>query len=76
CDELKIDGGIRPPEELRLSFSDAPKMRAAASWNFAQVRNQGNIPWRKEQGGVWVGNPSVSVFVSSYMVSLKRRKVR
>ncbi|KAJ7814703.1 DNA breaking-rejoining enzyme [Mycena olivaceomarginata] len=50
-------------------------MRAAASWNFGQVDDQGNVPWRKSDLGVWMGNPSVSPLVSRYMTSLKRRKV-
>ncbi|KAJ7231739.1 hypothetical protein B0H12DRAFT_1205029 [Mycena haematopus] len=66
---------MRDPGEIRLSFANAQKMRAAASWNFGQVENQGNVPWRKsEVTEKWTGNPSVSPLVSQYMTSLKRRK--
>ncbi|KAJ7263209.1 DNA breaking-rejoining enzyme [Mycena haematopus] len=76
CDSIKLDGSLRDPSEVRLSFANAQKMRAAASWNFAQMENQGNAPWHKsEVTGKWVGNPSVSTLVSQYMTSLKRRKV-
>ncbi|KAJ7705211.1 DNA breaking-rejoining enzyme [Mycena metata] len=74
---MATDGTMRSPEFIRLSFSNAQKMRAAASWNFAQVNNQGNEPWRKSDvTGLWTGNPSVSPVVSKYMTSLKRRKVQ
>ncbi|KAJ7649395.1 hypothetical protein DFH06DRAFT_996316, partial [Mycena polygramma] len=76
CDSFNLDGSPRDPSEVRLSFANAQKMRAAASWNFGQVENQGNATWRKsELTGKWVGNPSVSTLVSQYMTSLKRRKV-
>ncbi|KAJ7649394.1 hypothetical protein DFH06DRAFT_1331767 [Mycena polygramma] len=76
CDSFNLDGNPRDPSEVRLSFANAQKMRAAASWNFGQVENQGNATWRKsELTGKWVGNPSVSTLVSQYMTSLKRRKV-
>ncbi|KAJ7113733.1 hypothetical protein C8R43DRAFT_1138578 [Mycena crocata] len=77
CDSIKLDGTTRSPEEVRLSYANAEKMRAAASWNFGQVENQGNKQWAKsEVTGLWVGNPSVSRLVSQYMTSLKRRKVQ
>ncbi|KAJ7668225.1 hypothetical protein B0H14DRAFT_2424765, partial [Mycena olivaceomarginata] len=76
CDSIRIDGTTRDPTEIRLSFANAQKMRAAASWNFAQVDNQGNVPWRKSDSGVWMGNPSVSPLVAQYMTGLKRRKVQ
>ncbi|KAJ7239048.1 hypothetical protein B0H12DRAFT_1025420, partial [Mycena haematopus] len=77
CDSIRIDGTMRDPGEIRLSFANAQKMRAAASWNFGQVENQGNVPWRKsEVTEKWTGNPSVSPLVSQYMTSLKRRKVQ
>ncbi|KAJ7713861.1 hypothetical protein B0H16DRAFT_1478340 [Mycena metata] len=47
CDQIAIDGVHLPPGAIRLSFANAQKMRAAASWNFGQVENQGNVPWRK-----------------------------
>ncbi|KAF8177525.1 hypothetical protein K438DRAFT_1606316, partial [Mycena galopus ATCC 62051] len=75
CDSIRIDGSTRDPFETRLSFANAQKMRAAVTWNYAQVDGQGNAPWRKSDAtGKWVGNPSVSTLVSQYMSSLKRRK--
>ncbi|KAJ7740061.1 hypothetical protein DFH07DRAFT_965548 [Mycena maculata] len=76
CDTVQIDGTQRPATEIRLSFSNAQKMRAAASWNFGQINDQGNVRWQKNDvTQKWGGNPSVSRLVSQYMVSLKRRKV-
>ncbi|KAJ7100328.1 hypothetical protein C8R43DRAFT_1092322 [Mycena crocata] len=69
CDSIKLDGTTRNPTEVRLSFTNAQKMRAAASWNFGQVANQGNKPWANS-------NPSVSRLVSQYITSLRRRKVQ
>lgn len=52
-------------------------MRAAVSYGFGRVHGCGNIPWRKsELTNNWIGNPSVSELVSTYMLSLRRRKVR
>ncbi|KAJ7152218.1 hypothetical protein C8R43DRAFT_886322, partial [Mycena crocata] len=75
CDSIKLDGTNHDPGEVRLSFANAQKMRAAASWNFGQVETQGNVPWRKSDvTDLWAGNPSVSRLVSQYMTSLRRRK--
>ena len=52
-------------------------MRAAATYGFGRLHGCGNVPWRKsELTGSWVGNPSVFEAVSTYMLSLRRRKVR
>lgn len=43
---------------------------------FGHVHGLGNLPWHKSEiSGQFVGNPSVSEAVSSYMISLQRRKV-
>jgi hypothetical protein len=52
-------------------------MRAAATYGFGRIYGLGNVPWRKsEVNSNWIGNPSVSEVVSTYMISLRRRKVR
>jgi hypothetical protein len=52
-------------------------MRAAMTYAFGRLYGLGTLPWHQsEVTGAMVGNPSVSDTVSSYMVSLRRRKVR
>ena len=52
-------------------------MRAAMTYAFGRLHGLGTLPWHQsEVTGAMVGNPSVSDTVSSYMVSLRRRKVR
>ena len=47
------------------------------SYAFGRLHGLGTLPWHKsETTGQMVGNPSVSDTVSSYMVSLRRRKVQ
>ena len=51
-------------------------MRAAATYGFGRLHHLGIAPWRQsEVTGKWIGNPSVSETVSTYMISLRRRKV-
>jgi hypothetical protein len=52
------------------------KMRAAVSHHYGQDRQLGNQPWTEVGDSVWSGNPSLSIVVSQYMVSLRRLKVR
>ncbi|KAF8135303.1 hypothetical protein K438DRAFT_1472381, partial [Mycena galopus ATCC 62051] len=52
----------------------AQKMRAAMTYAFGRIHRLGSTPWQEEP--VPSGNPSVSEIVSSYMVSLRRRKVQ
>ena len=52
-------------------------MRAAMTYAFGRLHGLGTLPWHQsEVTGAMVGNPSVSDTVSTYMVSLRRRKVR
>ena len=52
-------------------------MRASMTYAFGRLHGLGTLPWHQsEVTGAMVGNPSVSDTVSSYMVSLRRRKVR
>ena len=51
-------------------------MRASMTYAFGRIHGLGSLPWHKnETTGKMVGNPSVSQTVSSYMLSLRRRKV-
>lgn len=77
CDEVNLDGKPKGVKVERQSYMYAQKMRAAATYGFGRIHHLGNAPWRQsEVTGKWVGNPSVSETVSTYMVSLRRRKVR
>jgi hypothetical protein len=77
CDETNIDGTPKPSGQFRDSYSHAMKMRAAATYAFGHIHSLGSLPWHKsELTGNMSGNPSVSTIVSSYMVSLRRRKVQ
>ena len=50
-------------------------MRAAMTYAFGRLHGLG-LPWHESESlGKMVGNPSMSTAVSTYMVSLRRRKV-
>ncbi|KAI9057195.1 hypothetical protein FKP32DRAFT_1747549 [Trametes sanguinea] len=53
-------------------------MRAAISHKFGREYKIGSQQWAESSAtpGTYVGNPSLSVMVSQYMISLRRRKVR
>ncbi|KIJ07550.1 hypothetical protein PAXINDRAFT_90221, partial [Paxillus involutus ATCC 200175] len=79
CDENDIwTGKPKPPSIPRVTYGTAQKMRAAISHKFGHDHGLGTQPWTEHpmQPGKFVGNPSLSVTVSQYMVSLRRRKVR
>src|ERR1700733_1037131 len=77
CDEINLDGTNKASSIVRNTYAHAQKMRAAMTYAFGQLHGLGGLPWhRSEATGAMVGNPSVSDTVSSYMVSLQRRKVR
>jgi hypothetical protein len=60
-----------------MTYAHAQKMRAAMTYAFGRLHGLGTLPWHQsETTGQMVGNPSVSDTVSSYMVSLRRRKVQ
>ena len=47
------------------------------TYAFGRLHGLGTLPWHQSEiMGTMVGNPSISDTVSSYMVSLRRRKVR
>jgi hypothetical protein len=76
CDELQLDGNPKPSTTIRGTYSHAQKMRASMTYTFGHIYGLGSLPWHKnETTGTMVGNPSVSQTVSSYMISLRRRKV-
>jgi hypothetical protein len=56
-----------------LTFSTALRMRASISFHYNQIGRAGN--WSQMVDGSWSGNPSLSSYVSRYMLSLQRRKV-
>ncbi len=51
------------------------RMRAALTYRFGRLAARGNTDWSLGENGKWKGNPSMSLQVSRYMVSLRRRKV-
>ncbi|KAF7321720.1 DNA breaking-rejoining enzyme [Mycena kentingensis (nom. inval.)] len=77
CDDVNLDGTMKPSTVQRDSYSHAQKMRATATYAFGRVAGLGSLPWqRSEVSRRMVGNPSVSESVSRYMVSLRKKKVR
>jgi hypothetical protein len=52
-------------------------MRASMSHKFGREHGLGTEPWKEHStiSGKFTGNPSLSVAVSQYMISLRRRKV-
>lgn len=76
CDTLNLDGTLKNATVKRDTYSMAQKMRAAMTFTFGRTIGLGTLPWHEsEVTGEMKGNPSVSQTVSSYMVSLHRRKV-
>jgi len=77
CDSVNIDGTQKPATKERGSYGHAQKMRAAATYAFGRLQGLGTMPWHESElhMGQMLGNPSVSVEVSGYMCSLRRRKV-
>ncbi|KIJ11023.1 hypothetical protein PAXINDRAFT_85166, partial [Paxillus involutus ATCC 200175] len=79
CDENDIwTGKAKPPTVSRTTYGTAQKMRAAISHKFGRDYALGTQAWIEHPTvpGKYMGNPSLSVVVSQYMVSLRRRKVR
>ncbi|KAJ3840841.1 hypothetical protein F5878DRAFT_532814, partial [Lentinula raphanica] len=77
CDSINLDGTAKDPSEIRNGYTHAQKIRAAFTYGFNRIAGLGMATWeRSEITGLMKGNPSVSSLVSSYMVSLRRRKVQ
>ena len=76
CDEIKLDGSRKLPTEKRGSYIYAQKMHASMTYAFGRIQGLGSQTWHKSEiSGRMIGNPSVSESVSTYMMSLKNRKV-
>ncbi|KAF8128265.1 DNA breaking-rejoining enzyme [Boletus edulis] len=71
-----LGGGYKSPTQIRCSFSNAQKMRAAATYGFGRLCGLGSTPWQTDNHGHCMGNPSISPQVSNYMCSLRRRKAQ
>ncbi|KAK0492215.1 hypothetical protein EDD18DRAFT_1079783, partial [Armillaria luteobubalina] len=70
CDGVDMHDIPKVPGEVRSSWSHAQKIRAGITWGFRTTGRRGTERWSDQA----TGNPSVSDLVSSYMVSLQRRK--
>jgi hypothetical protein len=77
CDSLNVDGTKKPLSQERGTYGHAQKMRASMTYAFGKLNGLGNMPWHESDAGdgIMFGNPSISVEVSSFMCSLRRRKV-
>ncbi|KAJ7499117.1 DNA breaking-rejoining enzyme [Mycena latifolia] len=78
CDVIDVDGNPVPKPKQVPTYAHAQKMRAAMMYTFGRIHRLGSVPWQEgfPGSGRMLGNPSVSEIVSSYMVSLRRRKAR
>ncbi|KAJ7477890.1 hypothetical protein B0H11DRAFT_1660371, partial [Mycena galericulata] len=77
CDVIDVNGNPVSKEKVVPTYAHAQKMRAAMTYAFGRVQRLGSNPWHEcPVTGQMLGNPSVSEIVSSYMVSLRRRKVQ
>ncbi|KAJ3913416.1 DNA breaking-rejoining enzyme, partial [Lentinula edodes] len=77
CDEINLNGSPIAPNVERSTYAHAQKMRAAATFGFGRIHGLGMQAWHQSEiSGKMLGNPSVSETVSSYMLSLRRRKTR
>ncbi|KAJ7255530.1 DNA breaking-rejoining enzyme, partial [Mycena haematopus] len=74
CDIIDLAGRPIPKDKVVPTYAHAQKMRAAMTYAFGHVHRLGSTPW--QDSPVPSGNPSVSNIVSSYMISLRRRKVQ
>lgn len=77
CDSINLDGMQKPLSEERGTYGHAQKMHASMTYMFGRLQGLGNMWWHESDvgGGVMVGNPSISTEVSSFMCSLRHRKV-
>ncbi|KAF9020064.1 hypothetical protein BDZ89DRAFT_1093773 [Hymenopellis radicata] len=78
CDEIRLDGTLQPESEVRSSYSHAQKMRAAMTYGFGRyIGLSSKMPWQESAASpdTYIGNPSVSEPVSSFMLGLGKRKV-
>ncbi|KAF8812639.1 hypothetical protein BYT27DRAFT_7086458, partial [Phlegmacium glaucopus] len=71
CDTISLNG--KPPTTPCSSYTHAQKMHAGMTHVFGHVLGIGSQPWKQILRVE--GNPSISKKVSTYMVSLRCRKV-
>ncbi|KDR80077.1 hypothetical protein GALMADRAFT_48588, partial [Galerina marginata CBS 339.88] len=77
CDDINLDGSSKPHDQVRDSFVHGQKMRASMTHLFGRILGLGQRPWSKSEiTGKMSGNPSISEQVSTYMMSLRTRKIR
>lgn len=76
ADEYNVKTGARKKTKP-ASYSTAQKMRASISHQWSRVFGVGMTAWGEHPNipGAHIGNPSMSILVSQYMISLRRRKV-
>jgi hypothetical protein len=77
CDDCDMYTALpKDPSVHRATYSHAQKMRAAISHKFGRDFGLGAQPWQQNLlMEKFLGNPSVSVLVGQYMISLRHRKV-
>ena len=79
CDDIDIyTGKPKNPDIPRPAIGTAHKMQSAMTHKFGRDFGRGAQYWTENpiNAGKWLGNPSISVTVTQYIVSLNRRKVR
>ncbi|KAG2030592.1 hypothetical protein BDR03DRAFT_877986 [Suillus americanus] len=71
-------GKAKDPSVPRATYGTAQKMCAAISHKFGRDYQLGTQPWLEHPAmpGKFIGNPSLLVTISQYMVSLPRQKIR
>jgi hypothetical protein len=73
---IKADKTPRDPSKPANSYTWAQKMRSAMTYTYGYECGIGSLPFHFDSTTKkWVGNPSLSTVVSTYMIALKRRKV-
>jgi len=75
CDENDIwTGKTKDPSLPHVTYGTAQKMCATISHKFGRDYQLGTQPWLEHPAmpGKFIGNPSLSVTISQYMVSLCR----
>ncbi|THU85741.1 hypothetical protein K435DRAFT_684977, partial [Dendrothele bispora CBS 962.96] len=76
CDSIELNGEKKSRDKVRSTYNHAQKIRAAMTFTFNRL-GHGLEAWHEsEVTGEMKGNPSVSQALTSYMVSLRRRKVQ
>ncbi|KAF8889752.1 hypothetical protein CPB84DRAFT_1683776, partial [Gymnopilus junonius] len=73
CDEINLDGSLKPQIQIRDSYVHGQKMYPQyflpSLYLFGHTLGLGSCPWQKSKvSGKMTGNPSISEQVSSYMM--------